>query len=496
MSNRFQVHAIFSDGMILQRDQGNPVWGTGEDGLQLTVEFRGQQVQTVVENGKWQVNLASSEAGGPYSLTVRSEGQQVEIQDVYFGDVWLAGGQSNMEWKVRDTSHAQADRAEANFPLIRVFEVPRLEWEEPGKETPMIAAWKKATPDNVLDFSAVAYHFAQHVQASIGVPIGIVGCYWGGTSASSWIGESYLSEQPELQVYVETFAEQTKDFDWEAFEITRQAYEQSTADYEARKAAGASIEELGGYPWPPPMSPHSFFRPSGIYETMLLKVVPYGVKGFLFYQGESDASRAELYDKLLTVLIHNWRTLWHNEKLPFHFVQLTSYCADANPDGESWPLLRESQAIVNERVPHTGMAVTLDCGERDDIHPRDKRTVGYRLALTVLEHVYARNIASSGPVYREMQIEDGRIVLHFDHIEDGLKLAEGSERLIGFQVAEEEGPYMAAEASIEGSNVVVWHSEIKKPTKARYAWMNYTEANLLNGRCLPVGTFRTSRENR
>lgn len=215
-----------------------------------------------------------------------------------------------------------------------------------------------------------------------------------------------------------------------------------------------------------------------------------------FYQGESDANRAEIYDKLLTGLIHNWRTLWQKDNLPFHFVQLTSYCADGNPDGESWPLLRESQTFVNERVPHTGMAVTLDCGERDDIHPRDKRTVGYRLALTALEQVYAREIASSGPVYRKVELVDGQLRLHFDHTEGRLTQPEGAERLIGFQIAAEDGPYLAAEASIEGSTVVVWHSEITKPTKARYAWANYTEANLFNSRGLPAGPFRTQRENR
>jgi sialate O-acetylesterase len=494
MSKRFQLHTLFSDGMILQRYQENPIWGTGPDGMQLTLEYQGQQVHTNITNGKWQAILPASEAGGPHILTVSSEGQELAtVQDIYVGDVWLAGGQSNMEWKVRDTIHAQADVAAANFPLIRHFEVPRLEWEDPAVPTePMMATWKKAAPDNVLDFSAVAYHFAQHIQASQGVPIGIVGCYWGGTSASSWVSESTIKQEPELHVYLEAFQEQVNLFDWEAYEVNCLAYNQATADYEARKAAGASNEELGGYPWPPPVSPRSFSRPSGLYETMFLKIVPYGLKGFLFYQGESDATRAELYVKLLSGLIQNWRTLWQNDKLPFHFVQLTSYCSDGKADGETWPLLRESQAIVNERVPHTGMAVTLDCGERDDIHPRDKRTVGYRLALTALEHAYAQEIASSGPVYRELQIEDGRIVLHFDHIEGGLALAGEHDKLIGFQIAAEDGAYVTAEASIVGNTVVLSHPNIVKPTQARYAWANYPEANLVNARGLPTGTFRTN----
>ncbi|OCT11529.1 hypothetical protein A8709_07650 [Paenibacillus pectinilyticus] len=498
MSNRFQLHALFSDGMILQRNQENPIWGTGPDGMRLNLEFQGQTLSAVIENGTWQAMLASSEAGGPHTLTVHADGQLLAtIQDIYVGDVWLAGGQSNMEWKVSDTSHAQSDIEAAYFPLIRHFVVPRLEWEDPAAPAePMIATWKKATPDNVPDFSAVAYHFAQHIQASEGVPIGIVGCYWGGTSAANWVSEATLNEQPELQVYLESFAEQVKDFDWAAFEITRQAYVQATSDYETRKAAGASNEELGSYPWPPPVSPHSFVRPNGLYETMLLKLVPYGVKGFIYYQGESDADRATLYDKLLTGLIHNWRSLWQKETLPFLFVQLPAYCADGDPDGKSWPLLRESQTLVNERVPHTGLAITLDCGERDDIHPRDKRTVGYRLALTALEHVYAREIASSGPQYRELQIEDGRIVLHFDHTEGGLALSGDGDQLIGFQIADEEGPYVAAEASIVGNTVVVGHPDVAKPIKVRYAWTNYTEANLVNGRGLPAGTFRTLRENR
>ncbi|KRE65587.1 sialate O-acetylesterase [Paenibacillus sp. Soil750] len=492
MSNRFQLHAIFSEGMILQRNQENPVWGTGPDGMQLTLECQGHQVQTISAGGKWQGILPAFEAGGPHILTISSEGRQLAtVSDVYFGDVWLAGGQSNMEWKVRDTSHAQADIAEANFPLIRYFEVPKVEWEDPTVETPMIASWNKALPEHVPDFSAVAYHFAQHIHASEGIPVGIIGCNWGGTSAACWVSESTIHQHPELEVYLDTFAEEMKDFDWVAFESVQRSYDQATADYEKRKAAGATPEELGGYPWPPPMNPHNPMRPCGIYETMLLKIVPYGLKGFLFYQGESDAGRAELYDKLLTGLIHEWRSLWHNDQLPFHFVQLTSFCSDGKPDGETWPLLRESQAIVNERVPHTGMAITLDCGERDDIHPRDKRTVGQRLALTALEHVYGKELTSSGPVYRELNIEGGRIVLHFDHTDGGLGLPVGSEQLIGFQIAAEDGNFLKAEASIVGKTVEVWHPEITKPAKARYAWTNYTEANLVNGLGLPAGTFRT-----
>jgi sialate O-acetylesterase len=494
MSNRFQLHAIFSEGVILQRNQENPVWGTGTNGMQLTLECQGQQVQTVCADGKWQAILPASEAGGPHILTISSEGQQLAIvQDVYFGDVWLAGGQSNMEWKVKDTSHAEADIAEAGFPLIRYFEVPKVEWEDPAIETPMNASWKKALPEHVPDFSAVAYHFAQRIHASEGIPIGIIGCNWGGTSAACWVSESTIHQQPELQVYLDTFAEEIKDFDWVAFESVQQAYDQATADYEKRKAAGSTLEELGGYPWPPPMNPHNPMRPCGIYETMLLKIVPYGLKGFLFYQGESDASRALLYDKLLTGLIHNWRSLWHNDNLPFHFVQLTSYCADGKPDGESWPLLRESQAIVNECVQHTGMAVTLDCGERDDIHPRDKRTVGQRLALTALEHVYGRELTSSGPVFRELHVEGKRVVLHFDHTDGGLGLSGGNEQLIGFQIASEDGLYQNAEASIVGNTAQLWHPEIPKPAKARYAWTNYTDANLVNELGLPAGTFRTDR---
>ncbi|MDR6553506.1 sialate O-acetylesterase [Paenibacillus qinlingensis] len=497
MSKRFQLHEIFSEGMILQRNQENPIWGTGPEGMSVTLVCQGQQVHSLITNGKWQVILPASEAGGPHILTVSSEGQLlVEIQDVYFGDVWLAGGQSNMEWPVRETDHAQADIAEAHFPLIRYFDVPRVEWADPAIETPMNASWKKALPEHVPDFSAVAYHFAQHIQASEGIPIGIIGCNWGGTSASCWVNEATIQQYPELQVYLDTFAEQIKDFDWVAYERIGQAYDQAVADYEKRKAAGATKEELGGYPWPPPTNPHTPMRPCGVYETMLLKIAPYGLKGFLFYQGESDVKRANVYDKLLTGLIDYWRSLWHKDNLPFHFVQLPSFSYEGNPDGDEWALLRESQTMVNERIPHTGMAIALDCGERDDIHPRDKRAVGYRLALTALELVYARELTSSGPVYRELQIEEGRVVLHFDHTEGGLALAEGSERLIGFQLAEAEGPFMAAEASIEGSTVVLWHPAVAKPTRARYAWTNYTEANLLNGLGLPAGTFRTIRENR
>ncbi|WP_051318254.1 sialate O-acetylesterase [Cohnella thermotolerans] len=490
---RLKVDPIFSDRMVLQRNVKVPVWGTGTDGERIEVECRGIRAETVVSDGRWFATLPPMEAGGPFVLTVRSDSGAVSsFEDVRFGDVWLAGGQSNMAWPLKDAADAEAEIARADDPGLRYYEVPKVAYED-GSEPE--SSWRVCRPDNAGDFSAVAYHFARRLRRELDVPIGIVGCNFGATSAACWMAEERLRGDAVLRVYLDEYEEQVRDFDWAAYEREEKRFQDDFAAYMARAEAGKTGDELGVLPWPPPMSPRSFMRPNGLYGTMLRKAVPYGIKGFIYYQGEADAPKAALYDKLLEALIANWRSDWGDESLPFLFVQLAAFGCDGNPGGEDWALLRESQFLVSERVPNTGMAVSLDCGEEHDIHPKDKKTVGERLALVALERVYGRDVQSSGPVWKGMKTDGDRAVLEFAFAGERL-VARGGGELKGFEAAGADGEYVPALAEIDGDKVVVRAPGVPIPARVRYGWANYTEANLANASGLPAVPFRTDRPGR
>ncbi|WP_139997289.1 sialate O-acetylesterase [Paenibacillus paridis] len=489
MSKPLRLDPLFNDHMVIQRDKSFLVWGTGTDGDQVTVTCRGVSGCAEVREGQWSVTFPAMGVGEACELVVDTAGSTITLVDVVFGDVWLAGGQSNMEWPLKSSDQAEQAIAAANMPLLRYYEVPKLAYEQEGVHLPSL--WKTCTPETAGDISAVAYYYARGLIDSEQVPIGIIGCNWGGTSASCWVSEEVLEADEELSIYTKEFAQEMQGFDWQQFEQATRKYNEDVDQYNRKTKEGYKGDELGAYPWPPPYSPHSFMRPCGLYETMLCKVFGYAIKGVIYYQGESDVNRSEMYSHLLEVLILEWRRQWKDPELPFLFVQLPIF-DNNNPFGEEWPLLREAQQLTADRVPFTAMAVLLDCGEPEDIHPVDKKPVGERLALLALDKVYGRAVKSSGPVYREITIEDGHAVVHFDHAETGLMIREGN-RLAGFEVAAEEGKFLPAEAEIHGSTVRVQCDQVGLPRFVRYGWANVTNANLMGAEGLPAAPFRTLR---
>ncbi|WP_373229250.1 sialate O-acetylesterase [Cohnella sp.] len=491
---RFGVNPIFTNHMVLQRDSIVPIWGTGTDGAIITVKYVGAEAEAVIAEGKWRVELPAQGAGGPYELTISSGGESIVLQDVLFGDVWLAGGQSNMEWRLNSLADTKADIAAASFPNVRFYDVPRIAYEGEEGKSSSDSSWEVCTPERASEFSAVAYYFAKDLVQALDAPIGIVGCNWGGTSASCWVPEKVLTDDPELKCYVDEYYAEITGKDPAEVEAAVKQYAYQVNEYIRKQALGLEGVELGDYPWPPPVSPRSFLRPNGLYETMLRKAAPYGLKGFIYYQGESDAFMATLYDRLLGTMIHTWRSDWGDPKLPFLFVQLPGFGCDGNPDGEEWALLRESQLIVTETVENTAMAVVLECGELNDIHPQNKKPVGERLALAALRSVYGLDMESSGPVYHRMELNSGKAIVHFDHVGEGL--AARDDELTGFQIAGEDGVYVRAQAAIRGNSVEVWSEEVGAPVSVRYGWANFPDANLVNSFGLPAGPFRTNRVGR
>lgn len=487
MNVTLHLNPIFTDHMVLQRGGEVPVWGEGPEGETVKVCCGERCAEAAVTEGRWQVWLPPMEAGGPYELVVStSNGESMVLKDIWLGDVWLAGGQSNMEWKLSASRDGEAEIAAAHCPAIRYYDVPKVAYED-GQDYPS-SSWKVCSPENAGDYSAVAYYFARAVEKSLSVPVGIVGCNMGATSASCWMGASYLEKDPELRVYLDEFNEQMKNFDWEDYALAEKLFHEAFDAYNRRLEKGLTGEALGEAPWPPPLSPRSFMRPNGLYETMVRKVIPFALKGIIYYQGENDVPKAQLYDKLLEALITNWRTDWQKPDLPFLYVQLPIYSYDYNPDGEQWAWLREAQGKVSERVPNVGMAVTLDCGERDDIHPKDKKPVGERLARIALNRVYGKDVICSGPLPKEIYPARDHILIHYEHVGEGLHAAEGD--VTGFEICGENRIFFPAKARIVGHAVRVWNDSITNPAGVRYGWKNVTDANLMNSEGLPAAPFR------
>ncbi|BBI32767.1 sialate O-acetylesterase [Cohnella abietis] len=486
MNKPLRLDPLFNDHMVIQRDKPFFVWGTGLDGIRVTVTCRSVSAAVEIHEGQWRVAFPAMGVGEPSELIVQSEGITLTLVDVVFGDVWLAGGQSNMEWPLSKSTDGQSVIEAANLPLLRYYDVPKVAFEEAGINYK--GKWKRLTPENAGGLSAVAYYYARELIASENVPIGIIGCNWGATSASCWIDKEVLKSDPELSMYPKEFEEQMQGFNWQEFIQENKEYVEAISQFNKRIELGFEGEERGPFPWPAPLNPHSFARPSGLYETMLRKVFSYRIKGVIYYQGESDVNHPELYSQLLEALILDWRRQWQDKELPFFFVQLPIYAYNNNPAGEEWPLIREAQQLVAERVPYTGMAVLLDCGEAADIHPADKKPVGERLALLALDKVYGRTVKSSGPVFSSCSTEQGQVFIHFAHAEAGLIIRAG-DQVAGFEVAAEDGEFISATAEISGNTVKVSHVEVPSPRYVRYGWANVTDANLLGVDGLPAAPF-------
>ncbi len=501
----FSPARIFSDYMVLQQGLPVPVWGTAAPGDTVTAAFAGQvKTAQAGTDSKWLLRLDPLPASAePRTLVLSTmAGGRAEFRDVLVGEVWIAGGQSNMGFILADAEGGANEAAHAEFPLIRCHFVPRIpypgaELEEPGKYA-LDYRWKPCLPEHAGGFSAVAYYFSRDLARTLNVPVGIVDCSWGGTSASCWMSEAALEADPDLRVYLDEYREILARLDRQTYENNCRAYQEKVARYQevadALRRAGRPGEEaaetVGPYPWPPPAGPLNFLSPCNLYHSMLRVIQPFGVKGVIFYQGESDVAKSALYARLFHAMIQNWRADWNRSDLPFLFVQLSAY-ADGAPDSEAWALLREQQQLVARTVLRTAMAVSYDCGHPTNIHPPRKAPVGARLARLALVHEYGRtDVVASGPEFRGMIVQGNHAILTFGHAEGDLT-ATGGE-LKGFTVCGEDGRFVPAAARIRDAGTVeVSSPAVFRPVAVRYGWANYAEITLANGVGLPAAPFRT-----
>ncbi len=456
-----RLPALFTDHMVLQQGIAVPVWGWADEGEQVTVTFRGKAVRTTAKAGKWMLKLPRQKAGGPETLLVQGN-NRIELKDVLVGEVWVCSGQSNMEWPLKASYQSQGDIAASSNPNLRLFFVPKVKANEPL--TDVKAAWTQSGPLTVSNFSAVAYYFGRDLQAARGVPVGLIQTCWGGSPAEVWMSREALEANPEYEKHIVG------------------GYEAALKKYEATKKANSRA------PW----------KPTELYNGMIAPLLPYAIAGAIWYQGESNAGRAEQYRTLFPDMIRNWRSAWGQGSFPFLAVQLAPYDQrkqrtieqiTATPVESDWAELREAQLLATKTLPKVGMAVITDVGEKDDIHPTKKVPVGTRLSIAARGIAYGEKIEYSGPVYKGMKVKGSQVALSFDHAKSGLEARGGA--LTGFAICGPDHRFVWATAVIDGRKVIVSSPEVKEPVAVRYGWDDYPVVNLWNKDGLPATPFRT-----
>lgn len=468
---------VLADHMVIQRNRPVHLWGVADPGETVTVEFRGNQSSIIANKlGQWSVYLPPEEAGGPFPLTIRGK-NTISWNDVLVGDVWIASGQSNMEFPMNKTAWSngvqnyQQEIADANYAKLRLFHVEKTAANYP---MPDVAAktWTACTPQSVADFSAVAYFFGRELMQKENIPIGIVETDWGGTPAEAWTSLHALSADASL---MPVFSARAHMMEEEATTLLELKYEKQAID-----TATAQGKKPPTFSWHP--DPRSW-APAALFNGMIAPIVPLPIRGVIWYQGESntDAERAPMYARLFPAMIEDWRAQWAQGDFPFLFVQIANFVSDDN-----WPLVREAQRKTLS-LANTGMAVTVDIGNATNIHPTDKQDVGHRLALWARTTSYGEHIEDSGPLFRQAVPQGNAMHVWFNHAASGLVVKSGE--LKGFEVAGKDGKFVPSLATIESDTVVVSSASVAKPVYVRYGWASNPDCNLFNSDGLPASPF-------
>lgn len=473
---------VFTNHMVLQRDQANPIWGTAEANEKLTITVAGNVTSTKADqNGKWRTKLPALPAGGPHTLKI-SGSSDIEIQDVLIGEVWFCSGQSNMEWPTNNSYGAEVEIVAANHPQIRLLSVPR-NGSDVSRDN-FEGKWEICSPDTVPHFSAIGYQFGKTLHDALDVPIGLIDNAWGGSTAESWIPRTTLESENKYDALLNHWDEKVENFNEEEFNAYVKKFEEWVA---------AGFPEPG-MEWNKTVHPITGqHRPSNIFNGMVNPFLGYGMKGVIWYQGESNGARAEQYLHLFPLLVKTWREKWGQGDFPFYWVQLADFGEEAKEPGEdSWAELRDSQTSAMDVLPNSGQAIIIDIGEGRDIHPRNKKTVASRLVRWALANDYGFDIAYQSPRYSSFEIDDNKIRITLDHVsKDGLWAFDTTE-IKGFSIAAADKQFVWANAKIiDNNSLEIWSDEINEPVSVRYGWAQNPEVNLFDRNGLPVTPFRT-----
>ena len=463
---------IFTDHMVLQQAQKNKVWGTAAAGEAVTVTIDKQSHKATTDaDGKWQVMLDPLPVGGPYVLAVKGS-NEVKIDDVLVGEVWICSGQSNMQWSVNASNDPDLERLTAKFPKLRMINFPQVGTQEPIW-THADRKWTVCTPETVGNFSAVGYFFARQLHRTLDVPVGMINNAWGGSACEAWIKRDLLTADEKYKPLVDRWTQREA----QATELSGKTglNDDQTKQFNILKG------QMGGNS-----------RPGNIYNGVLKSHLGYGIKGAIWYQGESNADRAYQYRDLFPLMIKSWRDEWAQGDFPFYWVQLADFYAE-NPNqfDSKWAELREAQTMTMAKLPNTGEAVIIDIGEGKDIHPKNKVDVGRRLARWALAKDYGIAIPYHSPQYKSMEKQGNKIVLTFDHVDGGWRPFETNE-LRGFAIAGEDKKFVWGTAKIlPDGKIEVSAAGVETPASVRYGWADNPVLNMYSAAGLPLTPFRT-----
>ena len=512
-----ELYPLFCDNAVLQRGVPLPVFGTAAEGEEVTASLDGKTMKTNAKDGKWKVHFSPKPAGGPYTLTVKGKENQVAAENILIGDVWLCTGQSNMAGPLRGYV-AKAPEILKGHPgdfrndRIRLMKFAKTVADTPQGMPPLaegFETWRICEPEAALDFSATGYFFGVNLQPHIDVPVGLIQTCVGGTPAEAWTPRDVLEGNPKYQDILAMWQEIFAD------------YPSKKEKYEARLAAWEKGGKRGKAPKLPKLGPDNHRQPDALYNGMIAPILPFPIKGAVWYQGEGNArtyERAIEYRSLLPDMIESWRARWDLGDFPFIWVQLAPFGKITEaPQDKPWSWMRETMDKMQGAVPNSGMACIIDGGSQSDVHPPYKEMAGSRLALQVRRVAYGQDIVASGPVLKRSKRKGGKIKLPFlkrsrrkvgkikltfENVGDGLEqhalvLDAGQvkvrgDRLVGFTMCGDDHVFVRAEAKITGKNTVeIWSENVEKPVAVRYAWAEFPLANLYNSAGLPTGPFRT-----
>lgn len=463
------MSSLYADYMVLQRDVPLDIHGTANTGEKITVEIGGQKASATADNqGKWSVVLSPMQAAEDLTLTITAGKQRKVFSHVAVGEVWLCSGQSNMAFMLCQAESGKQDIAAADDPQLRLFDM-KGRWETYDVAWPASCldslnhlqyfhetTWQPSTPASASRFSAVGYYYGRMLRQKLGVPVGLICNAVGGAPTEAWVDRNSL--ETSFPNILRNWLQNDFIQDW----VRRRAAKNLTNDQ----------TKLGRHP----------YEPCYLYESGILPLQQYPIKGVIWYQGESNAHNKDAHAKLFSLLIDGWRQNWNNPDMPFYFVQLSSL------NRPSWPWFRDSQLRLMKEISNTGMAVSSDHGDSFDVHPRCKQPIGERLARWALAKTYGQHITPSGPVFSSVTRQADALIVSFLYA-DGLQTSDGKAPSC-FEIAEEDGLFQPATATIEGNTVRLTSPTIKHPRYVRYAWQPFTRANLVNGDQLPASTFR------
>lgn len=535
--SKFTVAAVFSNNMVLQRNKPICIFGQAENNSKITVELFNSKssllaANTVTaQNEVWELRLAPQSAQDNCSLKISATGTDstYSFVNIAIGEVWLAGGQSNMEFELQNCVESQEalslPATGSNAPNVRFYYTNKIAWkDEHFFEAERNTSWQTWESEGKKSWSAVGFFFAQKLSKDLGCTVGLIGCNWGGTSASAWMKKEFLESDKNLNTYLteyeqatagKTIEQQIKEFD--DYEIENAKWQEGFSKLwqENHEITWEEAEKiLGKNPWPGPKSCKNPYRPTGLYDCMLSRVLPYTLKGVIWYQGESDDHKPDMYYELFSKLIQNWRQDFKDDDLPFVFVQLPCHRYQADRDFKHWCIIREAQAKVHNTVKKAFMTVALDLGKFSDIHPTAKKTVGLRMEAVALQNVYGKNQNSISPLFQTYYIEKNQIVISFKNAEEGFVFRADEKELneykmmeenqgtpvpsdfTGFEIAGADGVFYPAAFEFgkddKINTITVSSPNVPEPKAARYAWFNYGPVTIFGKSGLPLAPFRTN----